>query len=217
MGEEKKEYSRAFTLCCLLANIALSIGIVLVNKSVYEFYQFPNMTLTCLHFVCTSLGMLLCRALGLFQPKQLPLLKMAPIALTFCGFVVFTNLSLQYNTVGTYQIIKSMTTPCIIFLQSRFYDRLFSARVKLTLVRQLLLFSLGHSNIVCLALSFFRADPNHRRCFPQQLLRSEVQLHRDHVCVSRCPRYVHVPSCKSPFTFSSKLHLFMKFTAGHVE
>ena len=134
MAEEKKELSKYFVTFCVIANIALSISIVLVNKSVYQHYQFPNMTLTCLHFVCTSLGMLLCRALGFFQPKQLPLAKMAPIALTFCGFVVFTNLSLQHNTVGTYQIVKSMTTPCIMFLQFRFYERTFSDRVKLTLV-----------------------------------------------------------------------------------
>ena len=134
MADEKKEYSKGFTLLCLIGNIALSIGIVLVNKSVYEFYHFPNMTLTCLHFICTFLGMCMCRALGIFTPKPLPLIKMAPIAITFCGFVVFTNLSLQYNTVGTYQIIKSMTTPCIIVIQSYYYARDFSTKVKLTLV-----------------------------------------------------------------------------------
>ena len=131
---QKPGYSKTFTLVCLMANIALSISIVLVNKSVYEFYHFPNMTLTCLHFVCTFVGMCICRAMGMFQPKALPLLKMAPIAVTFCGFVVFTNLSLQYNTVGTYQIIKSMTTPCIIILQTYFYQREFSTKVKFTLV-----------------------------------------------------------------------------------
>lgn len=78
--------------------------------------------------------MCMCRALGIFTPKPLPLIKMAPIAITFCGFVVFTNLSLQYNTVGTYQIIKSMTTPCIIVIQSYYYARDFSTKVKLTLV-----------------------------------------------------------------------------------
>lgn len=135
MGEQvKKEYSKTFTGICLLANIALSIGIVLVNKSVYEFYKFPNMTLTCLHFICTFVGMSACRSMGIFTPKPLPLLKMAPLAMTFCGFVVFTNLSLQFNTVGTYQIIKSMTTPCIIVLQTYFYQRDFSTKVKCTLV-----------------------------------------------------------------------------------
>jgi len=59
---------------------------------------------------------------------------MVPVSLTFCGFVVLTNLSLQSNTVGTYQIIKAMTTPMIIVIQTAFYARIFSLPVKLTLV-----------------------------------------------------------------------------------
>jgi len=59
---------------------------------------------------------------------------MVPVSLTFCGFVVLTNLSLQSNTVGTYQIIKTMTTPMIIVIQTAFYARIFSLPVKLTLV-----------------------------------------------------------------------------------
>merc|ERR1712170_131604 len=51
-----------------------------------------------------------------------------------CGFVVLTNLSLQTNTVGTYQLIKTMTTPCIIVLQTFFYSRSFSTEVKRTLI-----------------------------------------------------------------------------------
>ncbi|KAH9504837.1 hypothetical protein Btru_062071 [Bulinus truncatus] len=59
---------------------------------------------------------------------------MLPIAISFCGFVVFTNLSLESNTVGTYQIIKTMTTPCIIIIQTYFYGKHFSLTVKLTLI-----------------------------------------------------------------------------------
>ncbi|GFN88875.1 solute carrier family 35 member e3 [Plakobranchus ocellatus] len=59
---------------------------------------------------------------------------MLPLALSFCGFVVFTNLSLESNTVGTYQIIKTLTTPCIIAIQTYFYGRKFSFNVKLTLI-----------------------------------------------------------------------------------
>lgn len=129
-----KEHSKPFILMCLIANIILSISIVLVNKTVYQIYHFPNITLTCLHFVFTSVGMMVCQYFGMFTVKKLPLTKMVPIALTFCGFVVFTNLSLQFNTVGTYQIIKSMTTPCIIVIQTYYYSRHFSTKVKLTLV-----------------------------------------------------------------------------------
>ena len=131
---DKPQYSKQFTAFCLCLNIALSIGIVMINKSIYTYYGFPNITMTCIHFICTFIGMLICKWIGLFTPKSLPIGKMLPISLTFCGFVVFTNLSLQTNTVGTYQIMKCLTTPCIMVIQTYFYSRSFSRNVKLTLV-----------------------------------------------------------------------------------
>lgn len=127
-------YSSLYVSVCLAINVALSISIILLNKAVYTHVHFPNMTLTCVHFVCTTVGMVVCRYIGLFSFKSLPLRHMVPVSLTFCGFVVLTNLSLQSNSVGTYQIIKSLTTPMIIVIQSMFYGRIFSLPVKLTLV-----------------------------------------------------------------------------------
>ena len=127
-------HSRAFISLCLVLNVCLSIIIVMLNKWIYTHYGFPNMTMTCLHFVFTAIGLLICQQCGVFQPKSLPVLQMLPLSLTFCGFVVFTNLSLQSNTVGTYQLAKTMTTPCIIIIQTYFYARQFSLPIKLTLV-----------------------------------------------------------------------------------
>ncbi|XP_076076931.1 solute carrier family 35 member E3-like isoform X2 [Mytilus galloprovincialis] len=118
----------------LLANVCSSIAIILINKWIYTQYGFPNVTLTCIHLFVTSLGLFACERADVFQSKHLPLKKMLPLALTFCGFVAFTNLSLETNTVGTYQIMKTMTTPCIIIIQERFYARSFSTQVKLTMI-----------------------------------------------------------------------------------
>lgn len=115
-------------------NIASSVLVILINKYIYEYYGFPNMALTCVHFIVTFLGLLVCQQLKLFQVKRLPIAKMIPLSLTFCGFVVFTNLSLQFNTVGTYQMIKFMTTPCVMLISYAFYKTNYSNRVKLTLV-----------------------------------------------------------------------------------
>ena len=128
------DHGSLFTTICLFLNICLSIGIVIINKWIYTHYGFPNITMTCIHFIFTTIGLLLCQQAGIFHRKHLPVLKMLPLSLTFCGFVVFTNLSLQTNTVGTYQLAKTLTTPCIIAIQSYFYDRPFSTRVKFTLV-----------------------------------------------------------------------------------
>ena len=125
--------SQIVTLC-LLVNLVCSILIVLLNKRIYVVHDFPNMTLTCIHFLLTTVGLFICQRLNVFQPKRLPVWDMLPLAVSFCGYVVTTNLSLQHNTVGTYQLIKAMTTPCIIFIQTQFYNRNFSLHIKLSLV-----------------------------------------------------------------------------------
>jgi solute carrier family 35 protein E3 len=118
----------------LTMNICCSITIIMINKWIYSHYKFPNICLTCIHFIVTSLGLFICRLFGLFKPASLSVLQVLPLALTFCGFVVFTNLSLGTNTVGTYQIIKTMTLPCIMIIQTQFYVKEFSTAIKLTMV-----------------------------------------------------------------------------------
>nr|XP_055185069.1 solute carrier family 35 member E3 isoform X2 [Nyctereutes procyonoides] len=117
----------------LLLNLLVSICIVFLNKWIYVHHGFPNMSLTLVHFVVTWLGLYVCQKLDVFAPKRLPPSKLVLLALSFCGFVVFTNLSLQNNTVGTYQLAKAMTTPVILVIQSLCYHKTFSAKVQLTL------------------------------------------------------------------------------------
>ena len=72
--------------------------------------------------------------LNVFKPRRLSVVKVVPLSLTFCGFVVFTNLSLQNNTVGTYQLAKALTTPAIVLIHTVFYNRRYTNRIKLTVV-----------------------------------------------------------------------------------
>lgn len=120
----------------LMVNLFSSICIVFVNKWIYVHYGFPNMTLTLVHFVVTWLGLHICHRMDLFSPKSLPLRRIVLLALSFCGFVAFTNLSLQNNSIGTYQLAKAMTTPVIILIQTTYYRKTFSTKIKLTLVRR---------------------------------------------------------------------------------
>jgi len=126
--------SRLSTLYMLM-NLASSISIVLLNKWVYHHFLFNYGTvLTFLHFFTTWLGLLVSSWLfGLFEIKKLPVLEVAPLALLFCGFVVLTNLSLQYNSVGFYQLAKVMTTPVIICIQAIFFQTRYSLNVILSL------------------------------------------------------------------------------------
>lgn len=125
----------------MLVNLLSSICIVFINKWIYVHYGFPNMTLTLIHFVVTWLGLYVCQKIDIFAPKNLPIRRIVLLALSFCGFVVFTNLSLQSNSIGTYQVAKAMTTPVIILIQTTYYKKTFSTKIKLTLVRKV--------NILC--------------------------------------------------------------------
>ena len=118
----------------LLANLTCSLTIVFLNKWLYSYKKFPNVSLTCLHFLTTSVGLYLSYLYGLFEKKFIQIKEIIWLSITFCGFVVCTNLSLQNNTVGTYQLAKVMTTPVIMVLQSYFYEKSFSGKIKMTMV-----------------------------------------------------------------------------------
>ncbi|KAJ1630745.1 triose-phosphate transporter family-domain-containing protein [Pavlovales sp. CCMP2436] len=106
----------------MLLNLASSISIVLVNKWLFNncSYEFPTF-LTMLHFAFTFLGLQVCAWMGLFTPKPLALWRVARLSSAFCGFVVLTNISLQLNSVGFYQVMKVLTTPVIAVLQLAIY------------------------------------------------------------------------------------------------
>jgi len=102
-------------------NFTSSVSIVSVNKYVTQLGFRFMCTLTCIHFIVTFLGLVLCSYVGLFKPKKLDLFAASRLALGNMGFVVLTNLSLRYNSVGCYQVLKHLTTPVIVFIEAVFY------------------------------------------------------------------------------------------------
>ncbi|KAK4875673.1 hypothetical protein RN001_012095 [Aquatica leii] len=96
--------------------------------------MFPNVSLTMVHFVTTFIGLFICEKINFFNVKSANLSQLLSLALCFCGFVVFTNLSLQYNSVGAFQVAKVLTTPCVMVIQSLFKGKQFPFIIKLTTV-----------------------------------------------------------------------------------
>ncbi len=146
MAADMKGDSSFLVVFYILSNISLGIGIVMLNKLIYVQQQFPNVTLTLVHFVMTSGALQICVWLNIFRPKPLTLKQVFPLSASFCGFVVFTNLSLQNNAIGTYQLAKVLTTPVIVCIQASLYKKTFSTRIKLTLV----------SNSYSIEINYFR-------------------------------------------------------------
>lgn len=116
-------------------NFCSSCGIIFVNKILFQSYGFAYATFTTsCHFVITFLGVVICKHLGMFQVKTLSNWDVLSITIFFVGFVVFNNLSLNYNSVGFYQLMKVMTTPVIAFIQHFFYDQVLAWKLKLALI-----------------------------------------------------------------------------------
>lgn len=118
----------------LFFNAASSIGIVFANKVVFQTYKFKFGTLlTLIHFVFTFLGLEVCRQCGVFERKPVSFGAILPLCIAFCGFVALTNVSLVYNSVGFYQLVKVLTTPMIVVIQTIWYNETFSLKIKLSL------------------------------------------------------------------------------------
>eukprot|EP00184_Porphyridium_aerugineum_P006733 CAMPEP_0184700750 /NCGR_PEP_ID=MMETSP0313-20130426/15842_1 /TAXON_ID=2792 /ORGANISM="Porphyridium aerugineum, Strain SAG 1380-2" /LENGTH=332 /DNA_ID=CAMNT_0027160559 /DNA_START=74 /DNA_END=1072 /DNA_ORIENTATION=- len=119
----------------MLLNFCSSTSIVVSNKLVMNTLGFNFATsLTFVHFIMTFLLLLLCKSFGMFEGKQLPIANVAKLAAGNMGFVVLTNLSLQYNSIGFYQIMKVMTTPTVVIIEALFYHKYLEFNLKLSLV-----------------------------------------------------------------------------------
>ncbi len=118
----------------LFINLVSSIVIVFQNKYIYAYIGFPNISLTGIHFIVTFLMLEVIRIYGMFEKKGIPFYYLFMLSLSFCGFVALTNLSLQFNTVGTSQVIKVLTIPTFAVLEYLYYQKAASMRVYATFV-----------------------------------------------------------------------------------
>jgi solute carrier family 35 protein E3 len=127
-----KEHIRVASGCA--TNILSSIGIIFLNKYIFSHCHIKTMTLTAIQMAFTSLGLVICLQMNTFVRKPVPIFKVLPLAIAFCAFVVFTNLSLEYNTIGTYQLFKVLTTPVVAVISWQYYKTKYSQMVILSLV-----------------------------------------------------------------------------------
>ena len=150
------EWGRNATALLILFNLGVNVSIVLVNKYVFDIFEFKYATtLTALHFGCTAVGLdIMGKHLGVFKPKPVPVRDIAPIAIAYAFSIPLSNLSLAFNSVGFYQMvrrtprlcrcdqqtphalhaqIKILTTPFIALIQAMFLGQVFSRQVQLAL------------------------------------------------------------------------------------
>lgn len=105
-------------------NVVASCGTIFVNKYLFQNLGFKFGTiLTVIHFVITFLLLATCGYFKVFEFKKLEILRVLPICFAFCGYVVFNNISLVYNSVSFYQVMKILCTPFIIAIEYYLYNK----------------------------------------------------------------------------------------------
>lgn len=116
-------------------NFFSSTSIVVVNKYAMDTLGFRYATtLTCFHLWCTFLLLLITAKLGVFEIKKLPLRDVWKLAAGTMGFICLTNLSLQHNSVGFYQVMKVMTTPTVVVIEALLYQKYLDNSLKISLI-----------------------------------------------------------------------------------
>ena len=111
-------------------SIASSVSLILVNKVIIHSFGFKFvMALTTLHFVCTWAGMEVVAAAKVFTPcTTMPTSAQVSVAAAGVLSIVFMNLSLRFNSVGTYQMFKLACIPCVMVIQYLQSGVLYSAK-----------------------------------------------------------------------------------------
>lgn len=123
------------TVGILSLNVFASCGTIFINKFVFKVYGFNfGTTLTVFHFIITFFLCLISGYAGVFQIKKLEIIRVLPISFAFCGYVVFNNLSLLFNSVSFYQVMKIFGTPAIVLVQYYFYGVVTDNYTRLTLL-----------------------------------------------------------------------------------
>ncbi|CAF3525734.1 unnamed protein product [Rotaria sordida] len=115
-------------------NFVSSILVINLAKWIYVKHHFPNLTLTTLNFFVTFFLLIGCMQAKIFTYVKLPIFNMIPVSICFGGFIAFSNLSLQYNTVGTYQLIKLQVTPAVMIISWLFFKAEYSLPIVMSFI-----------------------------------------------------------------------------------
>ena len=118
----------------MVVNFFSCVWIIWSTKICFQLGFHYATTLTALHFLLTYIGLEVSATLNFFERKRIPLSGVLPLSIAFCGFIVFNNLSLQYNTIGIYQVTKVLTTPLIVLINLACYSKWISGSETVSLI-----------------------------------------------------------------------------------
>ena len=122
------------TVGALTLSVASSVSIVIVNKYLISTLGYRYVTfLTALHMLVTVGALRVAARSGWLEPKSIERGALLRFSILNGVSIGFLNLSLGFNSVGFYQMTKLAIIPCTVGIQTVFYAKQFSGRVKAAL------------------------------------------------------------------------------------
>ena len=100
---------------------------VFCNKAIFSDKSFSQCqaAFAAFHFFVTAstLYILSRPAVGMFEPRKIPIMNMLPLAIAMAMNIVGMNVSLQVSTITFYQITRVLLTPIVAVINFFFYKK----------------------------------------------------------------------------------------------
>lgn len=138
----------------IVGNIGCSVGLILINKSLMDYFNFKLVLLmTSLHFALPGVALEVFFLLFSRSTERAPIPLAPRLGLAFLNVlsIATMNLSLQANSVGFYQITKLLCIPCMIVIQGLLWRDFVSVKTKITLL--VLLIGVGVTSVTDVRLN----------------------------------------------------------------
>ncbi|KAL6520577.1 hypothetical protein OROMI_032137 [Orobanche minor] len=137
-GPKRQQQSLWGPTVALTFNFFVSVGIILMNKSVLVNvgFNYP-IFLTFIHYVCSWLIMALLKSLSILSlsppSKSTKYSSLLSLGIVMSLSTGLANVSLKYNSVGFYQMAKIAVTPAIVLAEFVLLRKRISTRKVLAL------------------------------------------------------------------------------------
>ncbi|KAK6143942.1 hypothetical protein DH2020_024290 [Rehmannia glutinosa] len=137
----------------LFLSVASSVSIVICNKALMSNlgFQFAT-TLTSWHLMVTYCSLHVALRLNFFENKPIDIKTVMMFGILNGVSIGLLNLSLGFNSIGFYQMTKLAIIPFTVLLETLFFKKQFSQKIKFSL--SILLLGVGIASITDLQLNF---------------------------------------------------------------
>eukprot|EP00697_Spironema_sp_BW2_P005551 gnl/Spiro4/17759_TR9447_c0_g1_i1.p1 gnl/Spiro4/17759_TR9447_c0_g1~~gnl/Spiro4/17759_TR9447_c0_g1_i1.p1 ORF type:complete len:328 (+),score=87.04 gnl/Spiro4/17759_TR9447_c0_g1_i1:118-1101(+) len=126
---------RLWTFFWMIVNLVSSPCLIWSNKWLFGKLHFNYAcVVTASHFLVTGVGLATFSLLGVFEARYLSLATILPLVLANAFCTPLSNLSMQFNSVGVYQIMKILITPSLVLTEYLMFGKVLPRKLCYALI-----------------------------------------------------------------------------------